>query len=217
MPRSSMFCDHANECPAVCPCDSECACKETMCQDFLVAVGSWLRQEDGMWFRVANVDPGLLTCFNYQMDLFKVTPDRYRREGFTSAVLNPAGTEFSPFRDSSVPWIRQRSLSVQGVCNVEGCGRPATEGWVYTTRPSSRYAPALRTTWSICQEHWFFPNSYQKALTDWGPEESWVSDMDLSTRLELIRRSVERIAPPTPPPPPPDSDISIFDAILDDD
>lgn len=26
--RSSVFCEHANECPAACPCDSRCACRQ---------------------------------------------------------------------------------------------------------------------------------------------------------------------------------------------
>lgn len=31
--RSPVLCNHANECPRVCPCDADCYCKQTMCRD----------------------------------------------------------------------------------------------------------------------------------------------------------------------------------------
>lgn len=31
MTKSMIFCEHANECPNVCPCDADCACREGMC------------------------------------------------------------------------------------------------------------------------------------------------------------------------------------------
>lgn len=32
MTRSAVYCEHANEMPATCPCDAECYCKENSCR-----------------------------------------------------------------------------------------------------------------------------------------------------------------------------------------
>jgi len=183
-----------------------------MCQDMGFRTGVWLRQDDGLWFRVARVTPAALTCFDHRMEIHDISPDRYRREGFLRATGNPVGTDFSPFRYSTLPWTRQ---TPHGLCGVEGCGREATERWLHAARPSNRFAPAVRTTWNVCPEHWFFPNDYQEALNDWEPGESRFTGSENASVVALIRHLVGSLEPPVPPPP--ESDVSIFDAILDDD
>lgn len=39
--RSPVFCNHANECPLICPCDKDCYCKSHTCRK----VKKWSNQK----------------------------------------------------------------------------------------------------------------------------------------------------------------------------
>lgn len=189
-----------------------------MCRPTLVplSIGEWVRRDDGIQFRVADVTPQHITIFDSILRTLTLDSSRYLREGFSRIkVTSSPGTDFSPFQMTFLPWTRQKS--VHGVCAVERCEKDATEGWSYTSKRSTRYSPAERFDWFVCQEHWFFPDDYKDATdpmwgTDWGHGYETLRNLIVQSVNTLSERPLQVVVPT-----PLESDVSIYDAIMIDD